>query len=145
MFVFNEKRFGESKRTPIKILYQRLIISRIYVVLSIFISSSSFLFDKLTNNTTFMWTFFILFVCLVAMIDIIINDICSDKYYIDVMYDFRHIIYMMLAIINISLSVSVIMNYGSSFNLYRMWLDGIVAAIVAFLDILGRYREKRGQ
>ena len=124
----------------------RLVIARIYVALSIFFSvmiamfektSVSYMAIKLTEAPPiFMYSALVL--CLVALVDVIVNDFAPDKYKFEWALNYRHLVYMGLAVLAFSLSAGVITAFGTTLFLCRLWLDGIVATLVAFLDILGR-------
>ena len=63
-----------------------------------------------------------------------------DKFNIKLLYNYRHLIYMSMAILTFSMSAALTEVHGISFLMCRLWLDGCIVAVVAFLDILGRYR-----
>lgn len=137
---------------PAKILQNRLIISRIYVTLSILFSILSMLFEPFSihGQSTILsavpiyWIYANLALCIISILDIIINDIAPDKYTLKYAHDYRHIVYMLLALMTFSISIGMVTTFGISLLLIRVWLDALVAAVVAFLDILGRYKDKRG-
>lgn len=135
-------------KNPRRLIYQRMIVSRIYVAFSILFSTLAFAFEPLSKqgssaiatNAPIFWIYAALVLCLMAVIDIIINDLAPDNFKLNITYNYRHIIYMLLAVLSFSISVAVANTYGTSFLICRLWLDGGVAAVVAFLDIFGRYR-----
>lgn len=124
----------------------RFLVTRVYVCLSILISILITIFEPssvygralaATNMPDgLIWA--ALGLCIVAVLDIAINDFAPDKYRFGWAFDYRHLLYMSLALLSFSLSVGVITAFGSSFFLCRLWLDGSVATVVAFLDILRR-------
>jgi hypothetical protein len=85
------------------------------------------------------WLYAALVVAILAIADIIVNDFMPNKFELNYAYDFRHIIYMLLALISLSFSVSIVVTFGTTFIVSRLWLDGLVAATVAFLDIFSRH------
>jgi hypothetical protein len=110
-----------------------------------FEKTSSLGFVYIATDVPLGWMFFAFILCTVAILDIIINDICPNTINIITLYNYRHIIYMLMAVLSISLSVAVIVTNGPSFSLCRLWLDGAVATLVAFLDIRERYRNYCGK
>lgn len=127
-------------------LYERLVISRVYVALSILFSVLTMVFEPNTYyghaaTVTQIPSFLVLSalaLCLLSVIDIVVNDFLSNKYKLSWLIDYRHLIYMGLALLCFSLSAGIIVVYGTTFFLGKLWLDGSIATIVAFLDILGR-------
>lgn len=135
-------------KEPSKILYRRYIIARLYVVLSIFITVLTMIFEPssmhgraavITHAPTIL-SFITFGVCALALLDIIINDFAPDRFVFKPAYEYRHLIYMALALISFSISISIIEAFGTSLLLGRLWLDGIVASVVAILDIFARHR-----
>ena len=129
-----------------------LHISRIYLSFSILMTVLMFVFDRstlvgqsavITNVPTFMADFALL-VCFVSVIDIFVNDILPDKYVLSCSYNYRNIIYMSLSLISFSISIGMLSSMGMSFVIGRLWLDSLIAAIVAFLDIFERFRCRDG-
>lgn len=136
---------------PHKFMYHRLLVARLYVTLSICLSVLSYIFEPLSKqgssniatNTPLIWICGAVILCLLAVTDIIINDLFPENFKLNITYDYRHIMYMFFAVLSFSISVAVFNTYGSSFLMLRLWLDGGIAAIVAFLDIFGRYKGLR--
>jgi hypothetical protein len=79
-------------------------------------------------------------ICAIGVIDILINDLAPDKYIFRIAYDYRHLVYMMLSLISLSIAAGITLTSGSTIFLSGLWLDGIVAAFVAVLDIFARHR-----
>ena len=135
-------------KKPRKFSYQRIIVCRVYVTISIFLSAMAFAFEPLSSQGSALiatkapqvLVYLALFLCCLTMLDIIINDLAPDNFTLKCTYDYRHLLYMSLAVLSFSISVAVANTYGTSFLMCRLWLDGGIAAIVAFLDIFGRYR-----
>lgn len=135
-------------KTPHRFLYQQTIVTRVYVAFSIFFSTLAFAFEPLSRqggsniatSAPIFWVWAALTLCMVAVLDIIINDLAPENIKLNITYNYRHIIYMLLAVLSFSISISVAKTYGTSFLMCRLWLDGGIAAIVAFLDIFGRYK-----
>lgn len=128
--------------------FNRYVIARVYVTISIFLSVLISLYDPIsiqaksiiyTGGNDFM-LYAAIFICSLSVFDIIINDILPDKYIFKHAYENRHVIYMGLALISFSLSLGIIFTFGGVFQLGRLWLDGFVAAIVAVLDIFARHK-----
>jgi hypothetical protein len=129
---------------------RRYFIARVYVALSIFITVLSLVFEPTLNHTQatasaadlpafLFWS--AIGVCLVAILDAFGNDFLPDKYTFTIAYQYRHLVYMFLALITFSLSAGLIHVYGPSLLVGRLWLDGVVAALVAVLDLFARHRE----
>lgn len=144
-----ESRFVDKiVKEPALIMYRRYLIVRIYVVMSIFISVVTMLFDPssvygkaaIITDAPLIMLFSFLAITVIAIIDILINDIAPDKFVFKMAYNYRHITYMIMAIISFAISISIIESLGVFMILGRLWLDGCVAAVVAFLDIFTRHR-----
>lgn len=128
--------------------FNRYILARIYVTVSIFISVLTALFEPtsihhlsvLLSDGSMILMYLAISVCGFAIVDIIVNDFMSDKYKLNITYNQRHIIYMCLSLISFSLSLGILFTFGGVFLLGRLWLDGFVAAIVAILDIFARHK-----
>ena len=133
---------------PRKLLHQRLIVSRTYIAFSVLFSTLAFAFEPLSRqgganvatSTPQIWIWAALILCFISVLDIVINDLAPKNIKLNITYNYRHIIYMGLAVLSFSISVAVANTYGTSFLMLRLWLDGGVAAIVAFLDIFTRYK-----
>jgi hypothetical protein len=80
-------------------------------------------------------------VCCIATFDSFVNDILPNKYNFKHAYMYRHLVYMGMALISFSLSAGLLITYGGSILVGRLWLDGVVAACVAVLDIFARHRK----
>lgn len=128
--------------------YNRYIISRIYVVLSILCS----VFIGLNEEASLYYQIFddtkmdhgilypLIFICSIGIIDIFVNDFLPNKYKFRLAYENRHIVYMTLSLASFSISAAMVYTYGPTFHLARLWLDGTVAAVVAILDIFARHK-----
>jgi divalent metal cation (Fe/Co/Zn/Cd) transporter len=81
-------------------------------------------------------------ICILAIVDTFINDILPNKYQFKQAYNFRHVIYMALALISFSLSAGLLVTFGGSILVGRLWLDSLVATVVAVLDIFARHRRQ---
>ena len=144
----NDFRDCHNIKAPSVLMYQKLILLRIYVAFSILFSTLAFTFEPLTRagisniatQTPDIWLWSAIALCSLAVLDIIINDLAPDKYSLELTYNYRHLIYMFLGVLSFSISIAVAKTYGGSFQLCRLWLDGGIAVVVAFLDILGRHR-----
>lgn len=130
-------------------MQKRYFIARFYVAFSILITLISLVFEPAAihaqaassaNLPDFLfWA--AIGVCVVAIIDTFINDFLPNKYIFKYAYQYRHIVYMLLALISFSLSAGLLSAYGGSILVGRLWLDGIVATFVAILDLFARHRE----
>jgi hypothetical protein len=134
-------------RRPIKSRYR---IVRLYVTISIILSILSILFEPASihaqvvgsANLPIALFYTALGVGFVALLDIFINDILPNKYSFKQAYLYRHLIYMSLSLISFSLSAGLLITFSGSILVGRLWLDGVVAATVAVLDIFARHRNK---
>lgn len=140
----NDRR---NTRRPIKSRYR---IVRLYVSISIMLSVFSILFEPASIHAQVVGSanlptalfYAALGVGLVALFDIFINDILPNKYSFKHAYLYRHLVYMSLALISFSLSAGLLITFSGSILVGRLWLDGVVAATVAVLDIFARHRKK---
>ena len=127
-------------------MQKKLVILRVYVCLSIFFSILTMMFEPTSvynravnlTDAPLLMIAGALFLCVISVFDIVINDFSPDKYRFGLAFDYRHLIYMSMAVLSFSVSVGVITAFGTNIAICRLWLDGSIAAIVAFLDILGR-------
>lgn len=133
-----------DKKEPVGLIFRRYIVSRIYVTLSILVTVLTLAFDPSTFHTQIHLPNFLLVtalgICAIGVIDILINDLAPDKYIFRIAYDYRHLVYMMLSLISLSIAAGITLTSGSTIFLSGLWLDGIVAAFVAVLDIFARHR-----
>lgn len=129
-------------------MHNRYFIARIYVAISVLLTALAVMFDPASIHSQAAYaaklpdTLFIgaIFVCSIAILDTFINDILPNKYKFKHAYDFRHVIYMALALISFSLSAGLLVTFGGSILVGRLWLDSLVATVVAVLDIFARHR-----
>lgn len=77
----------------------------------------------------------------VALCDVVINDLMPARYRFEWSFDYRHLLYMWLALGLVSVSVVVMKAAGPTPLLLRFWLDASLATLVAFLDTYSRHRE----
>lgn len=130
-------------------LHRQYFIVRTYVAISILISVLSIVFEPSalhsfsTESTELPWFMFTsaIVVCGAALVDAFINDFLPNKYRLIQSYKYRHLIYMALSLNSFSLSAGLLHDYGGSFLIGRLWLDGLIATIVAVLDLFARHRE----
>ena len=123
-----------------------LLMTRIYVSISIFfnVSGATFVSDSVLGTAAIvtqapqimMWGVWL--ICVLSLFDIIINNLLPKKYCLKLISDHRHVLYMSLSMISFSLSVALITSNPAPFLIGRLWLDGSVATIVAFIDIFVR-------
>lgn len=136
-----------DRRSKLKTMHQRLVVSRVYTSISIFISVLTMVFEPasilgqsvMSTEIPMIWVVLSLILCGMAFCDVLINDIAPEKYSFQFAHDNRHIVYMCLATLSFSISVSILTSYGTSLALCRLWLDGCISVAVAILDILGRH------
>lgn len=126
------------------------ILTRLYVSLSL-LFSLIFTLDNTSinnisisiNNGSIYPVYGGVFLCIIALLDIIINDFLPDSYKFYHGSEYRHLIYMGISLISFSISVPVINTFGVSALTGRNWLDGGIAAFIAVFDIFARHKEKR--
>lgn len=133
-----------DRKEPSSLLFRRYIVSRIYVTLSVLITILTLLFESSHIQNKIIIPDFLLYialsVCLIGSIDILINDLAPDKYIFRTAYAYRHLVYMALSLISLSIAAGITLTSGGTIFLGRLWLDGMVAAFVAVLDIFARHR-----
>lgn len=128
--------------------HKRYLISRFYVAASVLLScfvamfETSSMYHTIFIDTkldgTFIWG--VVFICSLALVDVLINDVLPNKYEVLSLYNNRHIIYMTIALSMFAVSAAITYTYGSTFYLGRLWLDGLIAAVVAILDTFARHK-----
>lgn len=128
-------------------MFNNTLLTRIYITLSIFFTTLTMVFDQnslgwislyLTQAPS-LFMYFAVILCTISVLDIIINDLMPEGYRLCFTFSYRHILYMSMGILSVSLSVGVIATFGSTFFVCKLWLDGAMAAIIAFLDIFERH------
>lgn len=127
----------------------RFMIARLYVAISILISVFSVLIEPVAVHSKAVTPIMLpmalfysaVFVCVLALLDTFINDILPNKYHFKQAFAYRHLIYMSLALISFSLSAGLLITYGGSIFVGKLWLDSFVAVAVAILDIFARHRK----
>ena len=135
----------------VKAMHNRYFIARLYVAISVLLTALAVMFDPTSIHSQAAYaaklpdTLFIgaLLVCSIAILDTFVNDILPNKYKFKQAYDFRHVIYMALALISFSLSAGLLVTFGGSILVGRLWLDSLVATVVAVLDIFARHRGQK--
>jgi hypothetical protein len=128
-------------------MFKTTLLTRIYVTLSVLFTTLTMTFDKNSlgwislhfTNAPSIFMYLAIFLCSLSVFDIIVNDLMSDGYKLCMAFSYRHITYMSMGILSVSLSVGVISTFGSTFFVCKLWLDGIMAAVIAFLDIFERH------
>lgn len=128
----------------------RFRIARLYVSISILLSIFSILFEPTAIHVRALMTgqqlplplfYAAIGVSIIALLDSFINDILPNKYQFKPAYQYRHLVYMGLALISFSLSAALLITYGGSILVGRLWLDGAIATAIAILDIFARHRK----
>jgi len=80
-----------------------------------------------------------LFLCF----DLIMEEVTNGRHVINFIRDNRHIIYMTLSILMISFSLAFTHLNGFSFNILRCVADGLLAAVLAYVDLTARRTQHR--
>jgi hypothetical protein len=143
-------RRSNDRRNNRSVIKSRYRIVRLYTSISVILSVFSILFEpssihsKVVGSAELPMVLFYtaLVVGFIALLDIFINDILPNKYSFKQAYLYRHLVYMSLSLISFSLSAGLLITFGGSILVGRLWLDGAVAASVAVLDIFARHRKK---
>jgi hypothetical protein len=152
--MINQLRRRISDSAPLKcnecanVLFKRYIIVRVYIIISIFLSALTMILDQTSTlwqaasltQAPEIFSWFSVIVCVVALIDMLINDLLPRNIVFLPAYEYRHFTYMALSLISFSISISIFDIFGTSFILVRLWLDGSVAAVIAILSIFSRHR-----
>lgn len=133
----------------LSMLHHRYFIARLYVALSVLLSILSIVFEPSAIHTAatssagipMIMIICAIGVCAIAIIDAFVNDFLPVKYKFTYAYHYRHLVYMALALISFSLSAGLLVTYGGSILIGRLWLDGLISTIVAVLDLFSRHRE----
>lgn len=107
---------------------------RLYILISVIIS-----IVKVHNMVNYVAVLLMLCIYIFALLDIFINDILPENYHIKLLYNYRHIVYMILSIMIFCISAEYIHINGYTYDLIRLWLDGGMVAVVAISDIFIRY------
>ena len=143
-------RRSNDRRNNRSIIKSRYRIVRLYTSISVMLSVFSILFEPASIHSQVVGSaqlpmalfYSALVVGVIALLDIFINDILPNKYSFKQAYLYRHLVYMSLSLISFSLSAGLLITFGGSILVGRLWLDGAVAATVAVLDIFARHRKK---
>jgi hypothetical protein len=83
--------------------------------------------------------------CVIAICDVLVNDLLPDRYELAMPKRRRHLIYIALAMGIFCMSYVFVAGENSTFRplVLPFWLDGSIAAGVAFLDLFQRHRAPR--
>lgn len=128
----------------------RYWLIRSYIAANVFVTCSIALFEpnsviyRVVQESGFTGSMSVgVLMCLafVALCDVLINDLMPARYRFEWSFDYRHLLYMWLAMGLVSVSAVIIKSIGPSPLLLRFWLDALLAALVAFLDTYSRHRE----
>lgn len=151
---FNRRKSDDRRsihKEPLNLLSRKYVIARFYVSVSILITILTAIFDRTTplyqvlllTSTSQVPICIALSISIISILDLCINDIAPDKYVIKYSYEYRHLIYMALSIVSFSMSAGILYTFGTSLSLSRLWLDGIISAMVAIFDIFARHKERQ--
>lgn len=129
---------------------QRYWLSRTYLALSTLVITSLGCFEP---NTMFYmliqqsgdagWYCVFALACLaiIALVDVVINDLMPDCFCFPFVRDNRHLIYMLLSLGLMSTAMVVFKRSGLSVVDARLILDSIIAATIAFSDLFYRHKK----
>lgn len=107
---------------------------RLYILISVSISMV-----EIYSSVNYLAVLLMSGICLFAFFDIVINDILPDRFYIKILYNNRHIVYMFISLLIFCISAEYIHTIGYTYSLIRLWLDGCMVAVIAVSDIFIRY------
>lgn len=81
-------------------------------------------------------------ICIVAIADVVVNDLLPDKFRLASAKRYRHLIYIALAMGIFCMAYVFVAGDGSTFRplVLPFLLNGAVSAAVAFLDLFQRHR-----
>ena len=128
--IYNNAKCVNQKKSLIHIIS----IFRFYVILSIIISMFG-----ISDYINYMVIGLVFLICFFAIVDIFINDILPDRFYVKFLYNYRHIVYMILSILLFGISAEYTYLVGYTYKLIRIWLDGSIVAAIAVSDIFIRH------
>lgn len=145
---FQDEPQEQKNKESVSILYRRYTVARIYVILSMITTIIISIFEpESLYYSQFMGqgTHGIVVLCIfsfftaLSLIDMVVNDFMPNKYRLMLLYNNRHLVFMLLALCAYGLTAAVILTDHTSIVLIRVWLDGFIAAVVAVLDIFARH------
>ena len=81
-------------------------------------------------------------VCLLAILDVVVNDLLPTRFAFAAAKRYRHLIYIALSMGIVCMSYVFIVGEGGWFRplVLPFWVDASFAAFVAFLDLFQRHR-----
>jgi hypothetical protein len=83
-------------------------------------------------------------VALVALFDVLVNDLCPDRFVLPSFIRHRHLVYMALALGSMSMCLVAYRGGAQSLVPY-LWTDAFFAAAVAIVDLLARHHRDQRQ
>lgn len=78
--------------------------------------------------------------CLVAIADVIVNDLMPDRFCFRIARAYRHLGFMGISLALGAMGVLIVFEFGYSPSLFLFWLNSAIAVLVAFLDVFARHR-----
>lgn len=126
----------------------RYWMTRMYVALSImancivaYLEPQSLTAMVLRTNPTGWACLGILFALAVtALVDVAINDLLPQGYYLRWTRDQRHWIYVLMALFTMGLTYAIVREKGFTALLLAYWVDAAIAVAIAPLDLFARHR-----
>ncbi len=82
-------------------------------------------------------------VALVAVLDVIVNDLMPEGYSLGRTRRYRHLTYMALAVLLCGLASATYTTVGWTTLLITWWVDAAMATTIAFVDLFARHRGGR--
>lgn len=82
-------------------------------------------------------------VALVGLADVLVNDIAPARWRLPTAHRWRHLVYMALALGEVSITYVITANLGFTPLLFVYLTDAAAAVAIAYLDVFARHREGR--
>lgn len=79
----------------------------------------------------------------VALLDVIVNDLAPDRWRLPSAHRWRHFVYMAIALGEVSITYVIAAKLGFTPLLFVYWLDAAADVAIAYFDLFARHREGR--
>ena len=80
---------------------------------------------------------------IVALLDVLVNDLAPDHWRLPSAHRWRHFVYMAIALGEVSITYVIAAKLGFTPLLFVYWLDAAAAVAIAYFDLFARHREGR--
>lgn len=77
--------------------------------------------------------------CLVALADVLINDLMPGNWRLPFAFQWRHMAFMLIAMQLAVIGFMVVFSLGFTILLFAYWLNASLACLLAFLDAFARF------